>query len=493
MKFTSITPGNAAYEDWNNRGVNLRFKGQPSGIIPVANVEELSDALQYAVDNRLLPAVRGGGHCLENFVSNPEVNLVIDLSNLKGIRFDAEMGAIEIMAGSTLGEIYERLHKEWGVVLPAGEHPAIGIGGHIPGGAFGFLCRQHGLGADYLYAVELLWVNKDRQVEKLLATRRDSDPNRELWWAHTGGGAGNFGIVTRYWFRAENSRDKEPSHLLPPSPGSVETIELDWSWKDMTEHRFRLLVDNFCNWTRDHAQPGASGLTLFATLHLWNRLIGKIQLKGISTGPSYEIPDAFIQSLNRELGISCTIKRQKMSWLDFALHPFPDIFTPGKAAFKVKDAFLCQPFTHQQIKTMHHYLTEWPEIPGSMLGLATYGGQVNTVASDATASSQRNAIMATACTVGWLNPEEEAKSMEWVRKCYQDLYQDTGGVPVPGKHTGGCIIAHPDNDMADPTWNASGLPWHRFYYQDNYPRLQQVKAAWDPCTIFKHRLSVEPA
>ncbi|HTE12496.1 MAG TPA: BBE domain-containing protein, partial [Chitinophagaceae bacterium] len=97
------------------------------------------------------------------------------------------------------------------------------------------------------------------------------------------------------------------------------------------------------------------------------------------------------------------------------------------------------------------------------------------------------------CTAGWQDPAEEAKYMDWVRHCYRDLYKGTGGAPVPGKNTGGCIIAHPDNDLADPAWNESGVPWYTFYYQDNYPRLQAVKAKWDPLNIFQHALSVEPA
>ena len=39
---------------------------------------------------------------------------------------------------------------------------------------------------------------------------------------------------------------------------------------------------------------------------------------------------------------------------------------------------------------------------GGMLGLMTYGGQVNTIASDATASAQRSAIFDTACNTGWI-------------------------------------------------------------------------------------------
>jgi hypothetical protein len=64
---------------------------------------------------------------------------------------------------------------------------------------------------------------------------------------------------------------------------------------------------------------------------------------------------------------------------------------------------------------------------------------------------------------------------------------------VPGERCGGCIIAHPDNDLADPVWNKTGVPWYYFYYQHHYPRLQQIKARWDPLNIFHHALSVEPA
>jgi len=34
------------------------------------------------------------------------------------------------------------LFERWGVVIPLGEYPGIGMGGHVAGGAFGFLCRQ---------------------------------------------------------------------------------------------------------------------------------------------------------------------------------------------------------------------------------------------------------------------------------------------------------------------------------------------------------------
>ena len=39
--------------------------------------------------------------------------------------------------------------------------------------------------------------------------------------------------------------------------------------------------------------------------------------------------------------------------------------------------------------------------------------------------------------------------------------------------------------------NTSGVPWHTLYFKDNYPRLQQIKAAYDPGNFFRHPLSVQ--
>ena len=128
---------------------------------------------------------------------------------------------------------------------------------------------------------------------------------------------------------------------------------------------------------------------------------------------------------------------------------------------------------------------------GGMFGLATYGGRINTVARDATASVQREAILDVACTTGWLDPQEEEKNLKWVREFYRDLFAETGGVPVPNAQYDGTFINHPDNDLADSAWNTSGVAWSKLYYNENYPRLQQIKARWDPLNIFHHALSIE--
>ena len=115
---------------------------------------------------------------------------------------------------------------------------------------------------------------------------------------------------------------------------------------------------------------------------------------------------------------------------------------------------------------------------------------MNTVPPDATAAAQRAAVLDTSYSVGWMNAEDEARSLAWLREFYCDVFAETGGVPVPNEQSEGALITHPDADLADPAWNTSGVPWHTMYYKDNYARLQRVKAKWDARNVFHHALSI---
>ncbi|MFG2022487.1 BBE domain-containing protein [Streptomyces sp. NPDC048825] len=103
--------------------------------------------------------------------------------------------------------------------------------------------------------------------------------------------------------------------------------------------------------------------------------------------------------------------------------------------------------------------------------LSSFGGQVNAVAQDATASSHRSAAFKMAWMLYWADPGDEAKSLAWIRESYQEVYAETGGVPVPNDVTDGCYVNYPDIDLGDPQYNPSDVPWHDLYYKGNYPRL----------------------
>jgi aclacinomycin oxidase len=469
-----IWPSDPRYADLIRRGFNKRFSGKPDYVCLVTSTQQVVDAVQEAVRDNVRIAVRSGGHCLEGFVADPAVRAVIDISLMTGVSYDPAMDAFAVEAGTTLGETYRRLFLGWGVTIPAGESPDIGVGGHVLGGAFGFLCRQHGLAADYLYGVEVVVVDESGAAKSVVATR---ETNTDLWWAHTGGGGGNFGIVTRYWFRD-----------LPKAPDSIVVARAAWNWEDIDEATFTRMAQNFGDWCE--RDTGA----FYSLLFLRRRQYGKIEMIGVSTAGERPF-DEHLTAINEGVGVPYARSVETTSWLGFALNPFPELFkAAGDALFKVKDAFLRKGFTDRQIAVAYDYLTRTDyDVAGGGIGLAAYGGKINTVAPEATASAQRGSILTTACTIGWQAPKDEGRSLAWVRAFYSDLFSDTGGVPVPGERCDGSMINHPDVDLADPKWNTSGVPWHTLYYKDNYARLQQAKARWDPRNVFHHALSIGPS
>ncbi|MEO8623467.1 MAG: BBE domain-containing protein, partial [bacterium] len=432
----------------------------------------------------------------EGFVSDPEVRAIIDISPMKRIYHDAEVGAIAVEAGATVGETHRELFENWGVVLPLGEWPGIGMGGHVAGGAFGFLCRQLGLAADYLYGVEVVTVDEHGKANIVVATRETTDPNRELWWAFTGAGGGNIGVVTRYWFRSTDAHGVEnPSVLLPRAPESITTFKTEWNWSDIDRPSFLRLCRNHGAWCEQNSNADSRYASLWTLFEIHRQQFGKIVIRGVSTAgaDAERLWDEHIAAVSD--GVIAPSGREvvRMSWLEFALNPLPELFAapPGGVSAKVKDALLKKRLTDAQIGVAYDYLTRTDhDIRGGMLGLATYGGRINTVAPDATASAQRDSILDIACNTGWLDPSDEEKNLVWVREFYRELFAETGGVPVPSDAVGGAFINHPDTDLADPAWNTSGMPWHTLYFQANYPRLQRVKGCWDPRDVFRHALSV---
>ena len=495
MHTNKIFPNDPRYLAVVEKRFNKRFRASPDYVHLATSTQEVISATQQAVDDGLPLAVTSGGHCLEAFVSDPAVRVIIDVSPMKRIYYDAAMRAVAVEAGATVGETFRALFDSWGVVVPLGEYPGVGMGGHVAGGAFGFLCRQLGLAADYLHAVEVVTVDREGRANSVVATRESADPNRDLWWAHTGGGGGNFGIVTRYWFRSPNASGDDPAKLLPRAPDSITTFQTEWNWSDIDESAFLRLLRNHGAWCERNSSAESPNASLFSLLEIHRKQFGKIIIRGLSiagAGAERQIHE-HLAALQEGIRAPSEPVLERLSWLDFALNPMPELFAmpPGGVSVKVKDALLRRRFTDRQIGIAYDYLTRTDhDIMGGVLGLATYGGRVNSIARDATASVQRSAILDTACNTGWIDPADAEKNLTWVRAFFRELFAETGGVPVPGDAYEGSLINHPDVDSADTSLNGSGVPWHALYYNENYPLLQEIKARWDPRDVFKHVLSI---
>jgi FAD/FMN-containing dehydrogenase len=473
------------------RGYNRRFVGSPENVWVVGTTQHVVRAVQQAVRSRRRITVRSGGHGFEGFVGDPAVDVVVDMSAMTAISYDPDRRAFAVEAGAELGEVYRRLFVGWGVTIPAGWCPTVGAGGHVVGGGFGPLSRMLGLAVDYLYAVEVVVVDRRGRARSVVATRERWDPNRELWWAHTGGGGGNFGIVTRYWFRSPDARGDDPSDLLPAPPSSVLSFAVDWDWAKLDKASFTRMVRNHGAWMERNSGPDSPYAPLYSELSLNRRLLGSIGMIGqvAASSGAERLLDDHLAAINEGVPVQPVRTLRKQAWLAAALEGSPG--DPGPAyRLKVKSAYLRRRLTDRQIEAVHHHLTRSDyDHPGGSLSLYAFGGRVNTVASDATAAPHRDTVMKLFFINGWVDPADDARHIGWMRELYRDLYVDTGGVPAAED---GAFINYPDVDLADPDWN-TGAPWHELYYRDNYARLRRTKAKWDPHNVFRHALSIEPA
>jgi hypothetical protein len=163
----------------------------PALIIRCATRADVARAVEFARLQLLPVAVRGGGHS----VSGQSVcngGIVIDLSQMKGIRVDPLTCTARAEAGLTLGEFVREL-QPFGLVTTTGTVAGTGLSGLTLGGGLGWFMGKYGLTIDNLLSVDI--VTASGKVKRASATEHP-----DLFWGVRGGG-GNFGIVTAFEFQ----------------------------------------------------------------------------------------------------------------------------------------------------------------------------------------------------------------------------------------------------------------------------------------------------
>lgn len=493
-----VRPGDDAYQDLSARGINKRFTAGPEAFRVVTTTEQTVTAVRDAVRDGKRIAVRSGGHGYENVVGDPAVQVVIDMGEMREVSFDTQRRAFVVEPGVRMADLYRRLYEGWGVTLPAGDSATVGLGGHAAGGGFGSLSRSEGLVADYLLAVEVVVVDAAGEVRAVVATRDPQDPHHDLWWAHTGGGGGAFGLVTRYWFRSPDATGDDPRAALPQPPASVLTRTVLFNRESLDRAALRTLVGNFGRWHERNSAPDSPYASLFSGLILLGRPregdpgMGAVAFAHVdATRPDAErLMSDYIAELTAEVGdFPVLLPAEELSWLE-AKKALAEAQDAEVGRQKVKSAFLNRGYTDEQVDTLYDHLDSADhDNDSSLIALQSYGGRVNAIAGDATASAQRGSVIQAFFMNTWQDPQLDAANVDWMRRLFRDLYAKTGGVPVPGEEHDGCYINFPDIDMADPEWNTSGVTWEELYYKDNAARLRAVKADWDPLGVFRHALS----
>src|SRR2546427_7884963 len=93
-----IGPDDPRYRAVVDKRFNKRFRATPDYVRLVSSTNEVISAVGHAVSEGRRLTVTSGGHCLEGFVSDREVKVIIDVSPMKGLYYDREMRAVAVEA-----------------------------------------------------------------------------------------------------------------------------------------------------------------------------------------------------------------------------------------------------------------------------------------------------------------------------------------------------------------------------------------------------------
>jgi FAD/FMN-containing dehydrogenase len=179
-----IAPDDAGYEE-ARKVYNAMIDKRPALIARCRDVADVQAAIAFGRANGLDIAIRGAGHNGAG-LGTVDDGLVIDLSHMRWVRVDPEARTAQVGGGCMMGDIDHAAHP-FGLAVPVGIISTTGVG-LLLGGGVGHLTRNHGLSIDNILAADVVLADGS-------FARASEDENADLFWAIRGGG-GNFGVVT---------------------------------------------------------------------------------------------------------------------------------------------------------------------------------------------------------------------------------------------------------------------------------------------------------
>ncbi len=208
-----ILPGDEEYDE--ARAVyNAMIDRRPGMVVCCADVGDVMASVNFARENGMLVAVRGGGHNGPGLGTCDE-GMVIDLSAIKYTRVDPQARTAQVGGGSTWGDVDHATHA-FGLAAPSGIVSTTGVGGLTLGGGHGYLTRKYGLTIDNLLGADM--VLADGSFVTVSA-----EENPDLFWAIRGGG-GNFGVVTEFRFQLHPVQTVVGGPTLWPQEQATEAM-----------------------------------------------------------------------------------------------------------------------------------------------------------------------------------------------------------------------------------------------------------------------------
>ena len=441
-----IDPGDPEYEA--ARAVyNGMIDRRPALIARPAGADDVARVIAFATQHDLPLAVRGGGHNGAGFGTCDD-GVVIDLCLLKDIAVDPDTRTVRVGGGCTWGEV-DRATGEHGLATPSGIVSTTGVGGLTLGGGLGHLTRAFGLAIDNLLGADVVLAD-GRQVHA------SADEHPDLFWALRGGG-GNFGVVTAFLFRLH----EVGTIFGGPTFWAIEHGEAVLSaYREFLPSAPRALNGFFAYATVPPGPPFPEEIHLREVCGVvWCHTGDEAQARADMAPLLDALPEPLLH------GVGEMPHAALQSAFD-ALYP------KGEQWYWRADFVADIPDAAVRLHAEHG--ARMPSIKSTM-HLYPIDGAAHDVGAADTAWSYRDARWATVYAGVDPDPANVDALRRWCVGYQEALHPYSAG---------GAYV----NMMMD-----EGRERVRASYRDNYERLAQVKAQYDPDNVFRLNQNVEPA
>jgi FAD/FMN-containing dehydrogenase len=445
LRGSVLAPGDAAYDE-ARKIWNAMIDRKPAAIARCAGSADVVQAVQFAREQKLPLAIRGGGH---NIAGNAlcDGGLVIDLSALRSVHVDPKSRRATVGPGATLGDLdHETL--SFGLATPVGINSTTGVAGLALGGGFGWLSRKLGLTCDNLLAADVVTAGGER-------VRASGEQNPDLFWGLRGGG-GNFGVVTSFEFQLHPVGPQVLSGLIVYPLDQGQAVMR--GYRDFAE----AAPDELAVWVVMRLAPPLPFLP--ASIHGKGILVLAICYLGDPEKGQRAI--APLRTLGKPVGEHLGVQ-PLTAWQQ----AFDPLLAPGARNYWKSNNF--RELSDGAIGSLLEFAGKLPS-PDCELAFAQLGGQINRVAPDATAYAHRDVKYVLNVHGRWQEARDDQKCIAWARA----LFNAT--TPYA---TGGVYVNFLTGEETDRIRGA---------YGPNYDRMVQLKKKYDPTNLFALNQNIKP-
>jgi len=423
---------------------NARVDSEPAAVLRCTGVADVRAGIDVARQRGLPLSIKGGGH----HVSGSAVQdgaLTLDLGPMDGVRVDPDRRTARVGPGATWGDV-DHETTAFGLAVPGGQDPNIGVPGLTLGGGVGWLSRKHGLTCDNLLSADVVTAEGE-------LVHASADEHPDLFWALRGGGGG-FGVVTSFEFRLHPVDTVFAGSLIHPFDRAGDLFRRYRAFMTDAPREVRLLYGSMVLPAADYFPESVHGERVAILIACY-------------AGPTSE-GERVLEPL-REYGDPLMDSLRERSYTAFQSAGE----SRGTARTHLRSQYLAT-VPDEAIETVVERTAAAPS-EGATVFVSPRGGAETDPSADATAYPHRDATHHLLIEARWDDPARDDDHVAWVDRFHEAMTPYT---------TGAAAMNFLPADEPDERVRAA--------YGENYERLVELKTAWDPTNLFDNPHTVEP-